>query len=135
MIDDDQARVRLETFLDFIRIDKSVRIKRHIIDFHPILFEMVERTQHGIVLDGRRNGVVPWLKHPKDDQIQRIRGVKRIAQVIRIRSVEERCQHLPGRFDDFSRLHAQIITRPTGIDAKIPVEMIHEGVHFLGFWE
>jgi hypothetical protein len=87
------------------------------------------------MFEGGRYGMIAWLEDAEDGEVQRIGGIVGETKTIWIRAVKEFCEHLSGIVNNCTCLHTEIIARTTRIDAKIPVEMIHEGIDLFRFRE
>jgi len=136
MIDNNKLCVFFKFFREFAGIHKSLAVEGNVIHFDiVILIEVVERTQHGIVVDVGGYGMISFLKQAVYNQVQSVGGVVRKTKTIGIRAIKKLGHHGSGFFHKLSCFHAEVISRTPWIDAKISVEMIHEAVDFLRFRE
>ena len=96
---------------------------------------VVEGTENGVVLEGRRDGVVPFLEETEDGDVQGIGGVVGEDQAVGVAAPEEVGQALPGALENVPGLDAKVESGPPRVDAELPIELIHEGVDGLGLRE
>ncbi len=135
VVDDDQAGVGAESLADLLGIDEAGPVEGHEVDGHAVAPEVVERPQDGVVLEGRRDGMIARLEQARDDEVEGVGRVVAEAEPVRIGPVEERREELAGVLDDEPGLHAEVVAGASGIDAEVPVEVVHVGVDLFGLGE
>ena len=93
------------------------------------------RTKNGVVLDGRRDGVVPGAQHAEDDEVQGVGRIIAETEPVGVRAVEELRQLLARLLDDQAGLHAEVVSGTPGVDAEVPIEVVHVAVDLFGLGE
>lgn len=81
------TRARRDKPLEFVVVEHAVGITACMLNGHALLCrQAVDRTQHGVVLEHRRDHTVAGAHHAIDGGVERRRGVGRKAHMVRPRA-------------------------------------------------
>ena len=81
------ARTRRDQLLELVIVEHAVRVTARMLNGHTLLHrQAVKRTQHGVVLEHRRDHTVAGAHHAIDDGVERRGGVGRKAHMVRPRA-------------------------------------------------
>ena len=71
-------------------VERTVRVAARMLNDHaPLCRQAIERTQHGVVLEHRRDHAVAGAHHATDDGVERRGGVGRKAHMVRPRATQK----------------------------------------------
>lgn len=71
-------------------VERTVRVAARMLNGHALLCrQAVERTQHGVVLEHRRDHAVAATHHAIDGGVERGRGIRRKAHMVRPRAAQQ----------------------------------------------
>ena len=79
----------------------------------PALGEVVQRAQHGVVVETGRDDVVAGPDEPLDDRVERVRGVGGEDDPGRVRGAEEARDPGPGPLDEAAGLRREVVAAAT----------------------
>ncbi len=115
---------------DSVRIDPSGGVAGDSSDVnYASVFEPTERTQHGVVLGGRRDNVVVASEDPMEREIERVRTVKCENYLIRTFGMDQTGYSLTSGFDQIGNLFGLSVTSPTDSGAQAPLVVVHSVIH------
>ena len=114
MVHDHHPGPRIERIPDRARVHVPFRVAPDPRDPHSaIALEVVERTQHGVVLDPRGDDMVAFTDEPEQRDVQRIGDVLGEHHPIRVTAKpEELREQAAGLEDHLLRLDGQGYDRP-----------------------
>ena len=84
------TRARRDQPLELVVVEHAVRVAARMLNGHALLCrQAVERTQHGVVLEHRRDHTVAAAHHPVDGGVERRRGVGRKTNMVSTRTAQQ----------------------------------------------
>ena len=127
---DDRPGVRADQGRDGVRVHEAAVVeRREVVADRPSLREVVERAQHGVVVEAGGDEVVAGPDQPLDHGVQRVRRVGREHDPVRIGGAEEPRDSRPGVIDKVAGLHGQVVAAPAGRDPDPGVRVHHLPEH------
>ena len=87
------TRARRDQLLELVVVEHAVRVAVRMLNGHaPLCRQAVERTQHGVVLEHRRDHTVAGAHHAIDDGVERRGGVGRKTNMVSTRAAQQACE-------------------------------------------
>ena len=134
MVDDHDPCPCVERIPDGVRIHIPLRVAPDPRDSYPaIALQVVERAQHGVVLDTRGDDMVASADEAEQRDVQRVGDVLGEHHPVGVAAeAEELREQAAGLEDHLLRLDGQGMPGPPRIDPMAAEEGVHEPVHRLG---
>ena len=83
-------RARRDQLLELVVVEHAARVAARMLNGHtPLCRQAVERTQHGVVLEHRRDHAVAGTHHAVNRRVERRRGIGRKAHMVRPRATQK----------------------------------------------
>jgi hypothetical protein len=134
VVDDDRLRVGLDVTRDLVRIDTPLGAAGDEHALHAVIpRQVVERPDHGVVLDDRGDHVIAFAHETQDQNVEGLGRVAGETEAVGARAAEEAGQLVTRVLDQVTAHEAEIEAGPPGVDPAELVDVDHPVQDLGGF--